>query len=388
MPSQRHPTGTEPSVLIVCSGGLEEHSGGVGRLMLYVVDAWRRNGGGPAFRVIDARGRGSIVWSPLHLLKALIQITIATITGKASVLHVNISVRGSAIRKSFILLLATILRRPVILHLHDGHFESFFKGLPKPGRTLLAKLFGKAQKVIVLGHHWRDVVARDLNVPLDDIVMLYNAVPDPRAAVAQPTRGETGRCNILFLGRLGPWKGVPVLLDALSSERLRNLDWHATLAGDGPVDDYREKVHEAGMSDRVHFPGWVSSSAAQSLLRQADILVLPSQGEGLPMSVLEALAHSVAVIATPVGSIPELITDDGSGLLIPVGDSAALASALHRLVANKQERHRIAATGRTVFERQLDVDVYATKLAELYRGAARTRTEKPPERQPRQSQTS
>ena len=93
----------------------------------------RRHGYGPEFKVIDARGSGSIIWSPLHLVKALIQITIATAGGRASLLHVNISVRGSTIRKSFIIALAALLRRPVILHLHDGHFESFYGGLPKVG---------------------------------------------------------------------------------------------------------------------------------------------------------------------------------------------------------------------------------------------------------------
>ena len=160
--SRRRPENDgQPHVLIVWSGGLEEQSGGVGRLMLYVTEAWRRHGNGPQYTVIDARGPGSIIWSPLHLVKALAQIILATARGRASVLHVNISVRGSAIRKSFIILLAALLRRPVILHLHDGHFESFYGGLPKAGRALLAKLFGYASKVIVLarifheGEGWR-----------------------------------------------------------------------------------------------------------------------------------------------------------------------------------------------------------------------------------------
>ncbi|MHA1566442.1 MAG: glycosyltransferase family 4 protein [Alphaproteobacteria bacterium] len=362
-----------PHVLIICSGGLEEQSGGVGRLMLYVTEAWRRHGNGPEYSVIDARGPGSILWSPLHLIKALAQITLATIRGRASVLHVNISVRGSTIRKTFIIMLAALLRRPVILHLHDGHFESFYGGLPKVGRALLAKLFRYASKVIVLGKHWHGVVARDLNVPHEDIVMLYNAVPDPLQNSTGMSAPNDGPCNILFLGRLGPWKGIPTLIEALASPSLANLPWHATLAGDGEIDASRTQAQAAGLTDRIDFPGWVSSATAQGLLGQADILVLASQGEGLPMSVLEALAHRVAVIATPVGSIPELITNNSSGLLIPIGDSKALAVAIRNLVENPDERRRLAQAGRTLFEQQLNVETYAERLTDLYREVAHER---------------
>ncbi len=366
--------GRRPRVIIVCSGGLEEQSGGVGRLMLYVTDAWRRHGDGPGFRVIDARGPGSIIWSPLHLIKALAQITAATIAGRADLLHVNISVRGSAIRKSFIIALAALLRRPVILHLHDGHFESFYAGLPRAGRALLAKLYRYASKVIVLGKHWHGVVARDLNVPEDDIVMLYNAVPDPLHDKTRKSLKQEGPCNILFLGRLGPWKGTPVLIDALTTAPLIDLPWHATIAGDGDVDASRARARAAGLTGRIDFPGWVNSAKAQQLLEQADILVLASQGEGLPMSVLEALAHQVAIVATPVGSIPELIRDNISGLLIPIGDTAALAAAIRRLVENPDDRRRIAQAGRTLFEQQLNVETYAGRLADLYRDVAADRT--------------
>jgi len=383
LPREQPDTVAELHVVILCSGGLEQQSGGVGRLMLYVVDAWRRSGGGPSYRVVDARGPGSIIWSPFHLIKALAQITIATATGRATLLHVNISVRGSAIRKSVIIMAAALLRRPVILHLHDGHFETFYNGLPKPGRALLSKLFGYASKIIVLGQHWRQVVARDLNVPEEHIVMLYNAVPDPSKKINKSrSRGDGGPCNILFLGRLGPWKGVPVLLEALQSPALRKLQWRATLAGDGEVETYQAIARETAISKRLDFPGWVSVDTAEGLLRRADILVLPSQGEGLPMSILEALAHKVAVIATPVGSIPELIEDGKTGLLIPVGDGAALADAIRHLIANPDERARLAAAGRLLFEHELDVDIYARRLADLYTEVAADAASPTPARQP------
>ena len=89
------------------------------------------------------------------------------------------------------------------------------------------------------------------------------------------------------------------------------------------------------------------------------------------MSVIEALAHRVAVVCTPVGATPELLQDERSALFVPVGDVAALGTALARLIDDPALRQRIAAEGHAVFERQLDIAALARRLASLHADAMR-----------------
>ena len=155
-----------------------------------------------------------------------------------------------------------------------------------------------------------------------------------RCPIRTPRRGRrpavaAGPPHLVFLGHLSARKGVPELLEALASPALAALPWRATLAGGGPVDEFRARAAALGLADRVAFPGWIDQPAASALCAAADILVLPSHAEGLAMSVLEGLAHGLAVVATPVGAHAEVIEPEQSGLLVPPGDVAALARGAH-----------------------------------------------------------
>ena len=161
----------------------------------------------------------------------------------------------------------------------------------------------------------------------------------------------------MFLGYLSARKGVPELLEALASPAMAALPWRATLAGGGPVDEFRARADALGLAGRVAFPGWIDQSAASALCADADILVLPSHAEGLAMSVLEGLAHGLAVVTTPVGAHAEVIEPERSGLLMPPGDVAALAAALARVIGDPELRERLRAGARQRFLDRFDVRV-------------------------------
>jgi glycosyltransferase involved in cell wall biosynthesis len=277
--------------------------------------------------------------------------------------HVNYGGRLSAVRKSLLILIASWLGIPVVLHLHGGVFDDFYRALPKPLQAALRASFGQAARVIVLGDSWRDFVVQSLRVPPERVVVLPNAVPAP----AGRNEPHSGPCRLLFLGELGARKGVPELLAAFADPRLAQLDWSAVVAGNGDVDGCRRRAEALGIADRVTFPGWVDRSAAARLLGDADVLVLPSHGEGLPMSLLEAMSHGLAIVTTSVGSIGEAVSDGESALFVPVGDAAALASALARLIGDPVLRAALGRAARAKFIACFEVTVYARRLADLYR---------------------
>ena len=350
-------------VVIVCPGG-RYFEGGISRAVGYLVDAWQGQNDAPEARIVDPRGPGSLVWSPLYLMRAAAQVMWLFVIGKADILHINVSVRASTARKSIIAFVASLVGAPYVVHIHSGLYDRFFSDLRGPFRAFTRRMFTRAQRVIVLGNQWRDFVRDEIGVDPERIVVMHNAVPGP--AHVEREADPEDRCRILFLGRLAPAKGVPELVDALGRPDVASLPWTAVLAGDGDSEPYRTTATRFSIADRIEFPGWVDAETVQHLLASADVLALPSHHEGLPMSVLEGMAYGLALITTPVGAIPEVVDDGVSGLLVPPRDVDALAAALGRVIADPIRRQELSEAARQAFLERFDVRTYATRMTRLY----------------------
>jgi glycosyltransferase involved in cell wall biosynthesis len=196
-------------------------------------------------------------------------------------------------------------------------------------------------------------------------VVLPNATRQPTL----PHRGGGEQAHILFLGRIGDRKGVPQLGDALA-RMLPIANWRATIAGDGALELARQRAVELGLADRVALPGWADADAVAALIADADIMVLPSFEENLPMSIIEGMASGLAIVATPVGAVEDIVSDGETGLLVPAGDVDALAAALTRLVTDPALRQRLGAAGLAVHRARLDIEPYVDRLAAIWKDAA------------------
>jgi glycosyltransferase involved in cell wall biosynthesis len=131
----------------------------------------------------------------------------------------------------------------------------------------------------------------------------------------------------------------------------------------------RDKVKGFGIADRVDVPGWISTEAFTNLLTGADILVLPSHDENLPLSVVEAFARRIAVICTPVGALPDIIEDGRSGILVKPGDVGELTEAIKRLLHDQKLREELGARARQIYEERLNLESYTKRLAKVWRAA-------------------
>jgi glycosyltransferase involved in cell wall biosynthesis len=279
--------------------------------------------------------------------------------------QINIAGRGSTIRKVILATFARMIGVRYLLHLHDPDYADDYLRRGKIVKMLIATAFRCAAAVVVLGKRDQSVVSQLLRVREDRIVILHNAVPDPMTSPSKAQRpGEA--CHLIFLGRLSTRKGVPELLRALASPSMTSRRWRATLAGDGPLDEFRKTADELGVLGRVHFPGWLDESESARLCADADILVLPSHGEGLAMSVLEGLSHGLAVVTTPVGAHLEVIEPEVSGIFVPPGDVRALAAALVRVIDDQCLRRRLGRGARERFLSEFDVCRYACRLGQLH----------------------
>jgi glycosyltransferase involved in cell wall biosynthesis len=349
-------------VMLSCDGFTR---GGIGRWVSYVFAAWAEIADAPPLRMIDTRApSGRVGPSIVAFARAMATLAWLCLSGRVGLVHANVADRGSTARKLIATAIAGLFGVKAVVHLHSGSYFDFYRGLSAVGRWAVRRMFNRAAKVIVLGKVWEDAVVAELEVPRANVVVLFNGAPSP--APGGPGRlAAAAECHIVMLARLGRPKGVDDLMIALGSDMLRTLPWRATLAGSG-APPYQAEAVARGLAERIVFPGWVGPDAAEALLRTADILVLPSHFECMPVSVIEAMAHGVAVVTTPVGAVPEIVADGVSGLLVPVRDPAALATALARLIAEPLLRKRLGAGGRAVFEASLDVRQSARRLAALY----------------------
>jgi glycosyltransferase involved in cell wall biosynthesis len=142
------------------------------------------------------------------------------------------------------------------------------------------------------------------------------------------------------------------------------------MAGDGDIEKAKVLARELGILHRITFTGWLDSPGVHDLLESSDVLILPSHAEGLPMAIVEAFAFQVAVIASSVGAIPEIVVNRKSGLLVPPGDVDALEQAIRDLCADDQLRESLAQAGRITWESHLEIRQYTERITEIWRATA------------------
>ncbi|WP_084801580.1 glycosyltransferase family 4 protein [Bradyrhizobium sp. Ec3.3] len=343
--------------------------GGIDRLTDLIIDTIDTRGdlGVKAERLVT-RGQKSIYWGVVVFARALVQFCVAAARGNVDLIHFHLSFRGSVYRKLIIAAIARYFRVPYVVHLHAGQFDQFWGRAGTYLRRSINRLFLDSAAIIVLGDYGARVILDRLPSLRDKIKILPNATTSPD----QPNRGrsESGQLRITFLGFLDPEKGVPQLIDALGKLACRT-DWTATIAGSGEMEQTRDQARRLGIADRVELPGWLDPSETAALLQRTDILTLPSFVESLPMAIIEAFAYGVAVVATPVGAVPEIIAHERNGLLVPVGNAEALANALVQLLDDGALRQRLGDAARRDHAERYEINNYVKRLVSIWRMAVR-----------------
>jgi glycosyltransferase involved in cell wall biosynthesis len=296
--------------------------------------------------------------------------------------------------------LARHLEKEGIQHLHN-HFvfgsatvamlASELTGIPfsftlhgpadlyEPYRWALAEKTARAKFVSVISHyarsqlmffsdpeHWDKIRIIHCGVTPDRYdPALYDNAETP---ITIPTRHDS-EIRLLFVGRLAPVKGLRVLLQALEALRVDLPQLHLVLVGDGP-DRANLEAAAADLGDRVSFTGYLSQDQVAHAMQAADIIVLPSFAEGVPVVLMEAFASTKPVIATQVAGVGELVEDGVSGFLVPPGDMDTLAARIRTLAGDPELRARMGQHGAQTVKRDFDITQEAARLATLFAGAA------------------
>lgn len=288
---------------------------------------------------------------PRELLRALAGLRRAVIH-----LHVQADVRFWQHVAAAAAALAA--RCPVLLHLHGSGFERLQSTAGEARRAAVRFLFTHAACVAASSHRlvsWVRAVAPGAHAVW---------VPHPVGAAAA---AASARQNlVLFLGRLAPDKGIFDLLEAVSQLRAAVPDVRLVCAGEGGRIAVARHAERLGIADAVKFTGWVGPSGKRALFDAAAAFALPSYCEGMPVSLLEAMAAGVPVVASPVGGVPEVVTDGVTGYLAAPGDVATLARALRKLLIERDAAARLGAAGRETTRLRFAPERALPRLEALY----------------------
>ncbi|EMI10455.1 glycosyltransferase [Anoxybacillus gonensis] len=294
-------------------------------------------------------------------LKGFFQFLYKMFMNRPDVVHIHMSYKGSFYRKSiFILLTKLVFHVPTIVHIHGSSFKDFYASLSNVQKKYVKYVLNQADKLIVLSEEWKKFFSQIANE--HKIKILYNGV---HLSHFTGTRAnDVPIC--LFLGRLGKRKGTYDLLECARVMKDRKLKFKLLLAGDGEIEKVEEYIKKYELQDYIEVLGWISGNEKTELLKKADIFVLPSYNEGLPMAILEAMDFGLPIVSTPVGGIPEAVKHLENGFLVQPGDIASIVLALEKLIINKDLRERMGEKNKEKVKNKFDLNVLLHDLEQVY----------------------
>jgi glycosyltransferase involved in cell wall biosynthesis len=192
----------------------------------------------------------------------------------------------------------------------------------------------------------------------------YESLPAKRDARLQ-FGIDPVRPVVVAVGRLSKEKAFDILIQAFADLLATGLEATLLIAGDGPERAaLQDQITTLDCESSIRLTGHVSDS--RDVYAAADVFALSSTSEGLPNLLLEAMACGVPVVATIVGAVPNVITDESSGLLCAVGDAEPLTFALNRLLSNQDLREQLSAAARNTIEQRYSFDRRMQKVAAVY----------------------
>jgi glycosyltransferase involved in cell wall biosynthesis len=258
--------------------------------------------------------------------------------------------------------LAKLRGVPVVLHVHGARFDAFLDGLAPSRLWLVRQIARRADAVVVLSGEWQQKLRERL--PAARLVVIENGVGEPSSV---PVEKRDDEILVLFLGNLCRRKGVWDLVASVA--RLPASVRVVMVGGEedpGIAAALRAELARLGIGHRVELAGPAVGEEKSRWLARADIFALPSYAEGVPISMLEALASGLPAIVTPVGGIPSVLEDGAHALFVQPGDQDGLVAAVTRLTEDAGLRARLGHAAKRHVEAHYGIESTARKYLRLY----------------------
>ncbi len=301
---------------------------------------------------------GSKIEKALFFFKQLISFNIRVF--KYNIIHLHTSHGWSYRRLSLILFISKLLGKKVILHIHGSQFDIYYDKANKIERFLIQQGLKYSDYVIALSDTWKEKIITIEHS--SNVVVILNTVNTEKYAVSN--RKIHKPLSILFLGRLGERKGIYDILKAI--QLIDYKQYFFVLAGDGELEKVKKIISEKGLDKYISVPGWIRGDQKIKLLQNADVYILPSYNEGLPIGILEAISSGLPVIASSIGGIPEAVIDGVNGYLIEPGDFKGLASKLQELCEDHKKFKKFSHASEKISAEKFSMQRAENQLEDIY----------------------
>lgn len=316
---------------------------------------------------------GKEVWSSLWLLIRYLR------RFRPRVLHFHFFGIGNIL----IPIARAVFRGGIIVHDHSSRElmqkslqgRGFFVGAARRIRNIA--ILAMIDRIIAVSKYVADCIREETAIPIRKISIVYNGVDTNRFHVVRETIEKAALKNrflgpvnsevplILFVGALELVKGVQIFLDIADRVHGAGFAAHFVIAGTGSLQAMVEKHCRSGSKQSIHYIGMRDD--IDCLLRASDIFVAPYQwGEAFGLTLAEASASGIPVVASKVGGIPEVVIDGETGLLVRADDSAAFAQAIAHLLENPNLRTRMSKTARKLAVEKFSLQRCAQNTIDVY----------------------
>lgn len=303
-------------------------------------------------------------WRQVGVLRRMVRRT------RARLVHLHTCSGFSFYRSVVDMMIVRRMGCRTILHIHGASFDEFFTHSGRVARWLISRSLSFADVVVSLSESWRTTLRQ--MAPHARVAVIENAVEmtDPAAAVTP--RGDDKRCHFVVLARMDDWKGIDDALAAAALLNDRHILFRMTLAGPagsaGDAETLTQKIKTLDLTDCAQYVGPVRGGAKTELLHSCDVFLQPSHHEGMPISVLEACAYGLPVVATAVGAVPEVIERNVQGILVPAKAPEALADAMTKMVRDRELRSAMGVAARRLARERFSLARFDRDLTALYDG--------------------
>lgn len=302
-------------------------------------------------------------------LKAIFLFVVKILTKNPKLVYVHIGSNASLYREPFFIVLAKIFGKKTVAHFHAGDVDEYLEKQSKIGRKFISWAISLSDKLIAVSKDSANKLQK--LAPKNKIEIIHNAI-DTKPFAFSPKRFEDRGENvqILFVGAMGKLKGETDLADAVKILAEKHTNFRVSFLGFGSenLENYCKKLE---IEKFIEFVGAVSSSERFAFFEKADIFVLPTYAEAMPMSVIEAMAAGLPIVSTTVGGIPELVGEAEEGFLVEPANVEKIAEKLSILIESKELRVKMGEKAREKVGKQLDFRVYTEKLRNCLLESAR-----------------
>lgn len=255
------------------------------------------------------------------------------------------------------LLCAKLYGKKVIMHIHMGNQLN-----DHTNNKLFKWCLRRGDLVVLLAKRWEQLFKEkfsDINVPT---TVVYNAC---ETANEIPTQKKEK--SVIMAAYFNDNKAPDLLLKAWGKLKNKYPDWKVTMMGNGEVERFKKMAHDMGLDDCVRFTGYVTGKEKEDIWNKASIYCMCSYNEGFPMVVLEAWAHNISVVSTPVGGLPDVMEDGKNLLTFGYGDWEVLADNLERLINDDVLRSRLQLEGYKLVKQVFDVSAINEHWIQIYK---------------------